>query len=169
MNIQQEDVKCLFEYHKDGYLINKKRRANCVVVGVRAGHLDSNGYRYIKVSRKLHLEHRLIFLWHHGYLPEFIDHINGISNDNRIENLREATISQNQFNKGIGKANTSGFKGISKNHNRWMAQVTVNGKRKYVGNYGTKEDAAHAYDIAAKKIYGDYARTNEMEGVFACR
>ena len=80
------DVKQLFDYKK-GKLFWKSGR--------RAGHLRPDGYRYIVIEKKTYLEHRLIWLYNYGYLPKEIDHINGSGKDNRIENLRSCTHSQN--------------------------------------------------------------------------
>jgi hypothetical protein len=97
--LTQEKVKELFEY-RDGALFLKNRTTDSIGRSVKhlngkiAGTPDSSGYLQTKINGKLHLNHRLIFLMFNGYLPSFVDHINGKRSDNRIENLRSATISQ---------------------------------------------------------------------------
>ena len=104
-------------------------------------------------------EHRLIWLYHHGVWPkDQIDHINGVKDDNRIENLRECTHQQNQFNrKSYGK--TSPYKGVHwcKRDKRWVAQYKYKSKQYYVGYYETEEEAAEAYRKATEHLHKDYA------------
>jgi len=91
-----------------------------------------------------------------------VDHINGDTLDNRKCNLRPATRSQNAMNSSKGKRrNTSSrFKGVSKKATRWIAQITVDKKRKQIGSFSTEEEAARAYDRHAKNHYKDFARLN---------
>ena len=126
----------------------------------------SNGYRYGKFKSKMHLEHRLIWLYHYGTWPKGdLDHISGIRDDKRIENLREATRQQNMLNrKSWGK--TSKFKGVCwyKQSNKWKAQYGYKGKVYYLGYYATELEAAKAYREATEQLHGEYAnyRLNEV-------
>jgi len=86
-----------------------------------------------------------------------IDHRNQIRHDNRWENLREATASQNRFNGGLDANNTSGFRGVFFQANKWRAQITVNGKRRHLGYYETREAASKAYLAAAQHFAGEFA------------
>jgi hypothetical protein len=106
-----------------------------------------------------------VFLYHHGYIPDYIDHINGDSLDNRIENLREATQSLNGANSKLAKSNTSGFKGVTwrKDTKKWMAQITKNKKHYNLGSFENIEAAATAYRIAAEKLFGEFARPEKRE------
>jgi hypothetical protein len=94
----------------------------------------------------------------------FIDHINGNGLDNQMHNLRFATNSQNQGNRGAPINNTSEFKGVSyaKRLNRYRASITVDGKYIGLGYYNTAADAGHAYNVAANKYFGEYARLNML-------
>jgi hypothetical protein len=93
----------------------------------------------------------------------FIDHINGEKLDNRKSNLRFCNNSQNLANRGKTKLNTSGYKGVSKTYStspkQWRARI----QHKHIGRFYTKEEAALAYNKAAIKIYGEYAKLNEVK------
>lgn len=89
-----------------------------------------------------------------------IDHINENGADNRRGNLRPATRSQNAANRGKPCNNTSGYKGVVRDKRRWRAEVHTMGKIHHVGCFDTPEEAAIAYDIKAKELFGEYARPN---------
>ena len=103
-------LKELFDYDKEtGNLIWKRKPSTKIKVGDIAGTLKDNGYIYVGINHNSYRAHRLIFLMHKGYLPKTIDHINRDKLDNRIENLRPATVSQNSMNRDISSKNTSGY------------------------------------------------------------
>lgn len=121
----------------------------------------SGGYHVGKVNYKLCMAHRVIWALVHGHWPENdIDHINGYRADNRLANLREATRSQNNVNSGVRADNTSGFKGVhfNKQQGKWQAQVYRNGKSKHLGFFVAAAEAGKAYQEAAKRVYGEFAR-----------
>jgi len=89
---------------------------------------------------------------------ELIDHKNGVKNDNRWDNLREASLSENQANSGIRRHNQSGAKGVSKSRNLWEARICFHGKHVRLGRYATKEEAHSAYRKAAAETHGEFAR-----------
>lgn len=89
-----------------------------------------------------------------------IDHINGNKLDNRKENLRHATRSQNQANKTKYKNNKSGYKGVRFAKGGWIAQITKDRKTTHIGFYKTAEEAAKAYDEKAKEIHRGFALLN---------
>lgn len=91
-----------------------------------------------------------------------VDHINGNGLDNRRANLRICSRKENLGNQRVRTNNTSGFKGVYW-HNRakkWCAQITENEHGRHQGLFQTKEEAARAYDLAAKNLYGDFAKLN---------
>ena len=91
---------------------------------------------------------------------ELVDHIDTNPLNNRRDNLRLANTAQNAMNKGKPSNNTSGFKGAHyhKLNRVWEAAITVNGKQKHLGNFGTAEEAYEAYCKAAKQYFGEFAR-----------
>jgi hypothetical protein len=86
----QEQAHELFDY-KDGVLYWKVRPAYNIKKNSRAGSRHHSNYIYISINKSSIAEHRIIFLMHHGYLPEQVDHIDNDRTNNRIENLRKAT------------------------------------------------------------------------------
>lgn len=127
-----------------------------------AGFVAGNGYRYLKVGAKKKLAHRMAWLYHFGAEPDgLVDHINGNRLDNRIENLRIATFSQNAANAKLHVHNTSGLKGASwmPKRGKWQATITVQNKQLNLGYYKTKEEAHDAYMRAAEKHQGEFAHS----------
>ncbi|MBU9563063.1 HNH endonuclease [Burkholderia multivorans] len=135
--------------------------------GTVAGREDSDGYRRIHIpSIGMIGVHRLIFLLHHGFLPEFVDHIDGNPRNNRIENLRAATRHENAWNVKTPRANTSGRKGVYhlKPSGKWQVSIRVNCKLKYIGVFNTFEEACIARDQAEQEFHGEYRRSSESVG-----
>lgn len=106
--------------------------------------------------------HRLVWFYHHGRMPTMVDHINGNTRDNRIENLRECTAAQNQYNSSKKRNNAAGHKGVVFHRNcqsrPWQAKIAKAGRVFSLGYYATKEEAADAYAAGAIKHAGEFAR-----------
>jgi len=155
--ISKEFLHQLFEY-KDGVLYWKIKWSDKVVVGNPVGHIK-NGYLGTKINKIDYRNHRLIFMMHHGYMPKIIDHIDGNPLNNKIENLREATSSQNGYNKKISKANTSGKKGVcwKKDKSKYKVELTINSKPTFLGYYKDYELACLVADEARNKYHGEFA------------
>ncbi len=135
------------------------------LVGRSAGSVDFNGYIRIMINNKACAAHRMAWLYCYGFLPRNpyeIDHINGIKSDNRLSNLRLATHSYNMANTELRSTNTSGKKGVCwhKQGKKWIAQITVNSKRIYLGLFDTIEEAHATYCHAAKEHFGQFARVD---------
>jgi len=90
------------------------------------------------------------------------DHISGNRLDNRKQNLRPATRSQNLMNKGMQSNNQSGYRGVHwfKHASLWTAKIQKNRQVTHLGYFHTPEEAAHAYDGAARELFGEFARLN---------
>lgn len=133
-------------------------------LGQETGYKHSTGCVFLSVNRKKLKAHRVAFLLMTGAWPEKeIDHINGNAADNRWENLREVTRSQNCCNTKLSKKNKTGAKGVF--HVRregrkdvWMANIAMNGVRTFLGHFQTKEEAAAAYQAASRELHGEFAR-----------
>jgi hypothetical protein len=157
--MNQQDLLDRFEY-KDGSLFYKQSQG-CMRQGTEAGSPDKDGYLKTLINRKPYRVHRLVFMMHHGYLPELLDHIDGDPQNNRIENLRPATYSQNNLNRGKHKRNTSGYKGVTwvATAGRYSSRLAIDGKRLFLGYFDTPEEAHKAYCIAAQEHQPNYVRT----------
>ena len=119
---------------------------------------DSKDFYAVRSNRCIRM-HREIMNAKSG---QFVDHRNGNTLDNRRSNLRFCTPSQSQMNRGIPPNNTSGYRGVfrDKRSGKWRAAIKINYKQIRLGNFIIKEDAARAYDTAAKKYHGEFARLN---------
>lgn len=109
--------------------------------------VSNYGYRVGTIDGKLFQAHRIIFAMHHGEWPEDqIDHINGVRRDNRIVNLRAVSHAENGRNQSMRKNNKSGVTGVywHKRDWKWVAQIKVNCRNKYLGLFDTIDEAAAA-------------------------
>jgi hypothetical protein len=139
LQISQEYVLSAFDY-QDGQLIRKIGRKG--EIGAVAGCIHKGtGYIHIKIKAKAFKAHRLIFLYHNGYLPDLIDHIDGNKLNNRIENLREASKQENCQNQKVRLTNSSGVKGVSWHqiNKKWKVALCKNYKSYYFGTYEDRE------------------------------
>jgi hypothetical protein len=156
-------INTLFHY-SDGQLIWKVSPCNSVRIGDVAG-FERGPYLALIYMRKKYMLHRIIFLLHHGFLPDCIDHIDRDKRNNRIENLRQVTFSQNQMNRGKQKNNTSGFKGVSwhSDISKWGASIKIDKKQKHLGYFQTAEAAYQSYLDSSQIFHGIY-RPIELGG-----
>lgn len=168
--LTQEYLKEILDYDlESGILVWKRREEsnrhdkmwNTTNAGKRAGELKIIGYRYIGINRNRYLEHRIIWLWMIGVLPTYeIDHINGIRDDNRWKNLREANSGEQKQNKSKQSNNTSGYTGVyfNKAVKKYHAKINVKRKQISLGYFDNIEDANQCY-IDAKRKYHTFQPT----------
>ena len=120
--------------------------------GRRAGWVNGRGYRYITIDGLDYSASRLAWLWVHGCMPsKQIDHANRCKDDNRIENLRECTNAENCQNRRPVK-NKLGLTGVYYDRGGYIARITINDRRIYLGKYSTAQ-LAHAAYVRAKRQY----------------
>lgn len=151
----QAELMDILDYNpKTGNFVWKLSMGKKVHAGDRAGTIDDKGYIVIRARRKAHKAHRLAWLFVYGSLPPGLDHKNRVRCDNRIDNLRIATPSQNAANR---KCRSGGLKGACFTKGRWQAGATKNGRSVYGGRYDSEIEAHMAYTDLARKLHGEYA------------
>jgi hypothetical protein len=132
--------------------------------GETTGSPNNHGYIKVGVLRHKFTAHRLAFALHYGRWPNGqIDHIDHDRANNKITNLREVTEMQNHQNAAKRSDNTSGYKGVSRVNRKiktWQASIKSGGKQKFLGTFLTAEEAACAYDSAARELHGEHACLN---------
>ena len=157
--VDDADYECLNQYKWHAQIIRKYGRPD-LVYAARAVRDDSkrSGKRRVYMHRAIS-----------GCTP-LVDHKNGNGLDNQRSNLRPATVGQNKVNQVfISKGTTSKYKGVRrvKGHvsKPWIATIMTSGISTYLGYFANEEDAARAYDEAAMRIHGEFARFNFPEAV----
>jgi HNH endonuclease/AP2 domain len=160
--LTQARLRELLDYNPEtGVFVWKMKASMRTKIGSVAGSSHCGRYLQVKVQTKKYLMHRLAWFYSYGVWPaNEIDHINGNKIDNRLDNLREASRSQNEANKFIRIDSASRIKGVcwKKQNKKWKAEICVNKKRIYLGYYDTSEDAQAAYCAAACLHFGEFAR-----------
>lgn len=157
-SITQEFIKDIFNYDPETGVFTFKKDRGYKKSGSVAGYIQ-NGYVRIEIDGKSFSAHRLAWIFTYGHPPTGqIDHANMVRSDNRILNLRDCSVSQNQFNVGIRSDNTSGFKGVSWNssYKKWIASARMFGKKKHLGSFDSLEKAVNAYREFAKNNHGEF-------------
>jgi hypothetical protein len=126
--------------------------------------LHSNGYVYADRGHLRVALHRLVA---GAGERDVADHVNGDPLDNRTCNLRLATRGQNGANAGpnrLKSGKTSQYKGVSwaTAKNKWLANIHVNGRTRYLGRFDDEKEAARVYNRAAVEAWGEFARLNDV-------
>lgn len=160
--ITKELLHSLFEY-RDGELYHRKA-IGPKKAGAKAGSRKADGVSHVRVEGSMQLVHRMVFLMHHGYLPEMVDHINRDRSDNRIENLRAATHAQNAYNSIARVDSTSKIKNVNYNSRlkKWQVRVQANKQRFHAGCFDTLEKAEKMAIELRNKLHGEFARHGNL-------
>lgn len=165
--LTQERLKELLYYNSETgdftWRVSKSARAK---IGTIAGSFDAKGYRQIRTDGKLNLAHRLAWLYSYGAFPigerSFIDHIDGNPANNRLNNLRVCSQTENQRNRGSNSNNKTGFKGVSwhKAAKSFCAQIVhpMTKKKECYYGYATPEEASVVYQAKSVEYYDEFHR-----------
>lgn len=146
----------LVDYNQyTGWLTWKIKKARSrVKIGCRAGYRHNSGYRYVKIDGHNYLEARLIFFWMTGRWPDpEIDHENRIRDDNRWENLREATSTENKVNRPNKKL--AGIR-LSKNGTKFEAYASLKHRHLHLGSFDTLEEAISVRNDFMNTNFGEF-------------
>ena len=150
LRLTVELLRQLLHYSPETGLFYWRVSTGGVAEGTEAGTWQGNGYRKIKIDGVPHRAHRLAWLYVHGEHPAGeIDHRNGNPADNRISKLRQASRAENARNTNR-RNRRSGFKGVDRHGCKWRARIDVDGTGILIGTFSTPEEAAAAYDDAAR-------------------
>ena len=147
-----ERLRDLLSYDPETGELRRRINSGNAKAGDIAGGKDEEGYVRVRVNCRKYQSHRLVWLYVHGQWPkQQLDHINGIRDDNRIANLREATNAENAQNKIVGQ-NKAGFTGVrpQSRGKAWRAAISVNGEKVYLGSFS---DPSDAYASAKEKFH----------------
>ena len=155
--ITHEQLLKILHYDVDDGFFRWRVEGRSYLPGDVAGHTNHhNVYVRINIEYKSYQAHQLAWFYMTGEWADTIDHRDTDTRNNRWNNLRKATASQNLANSSLTVRNTTGFKGVSIRYGKFRA--TCRGKD--IGNFGAAEEAARAYDTEARKQFGEFARTN---------
>ena len=156
----ERTLLALLRIEDDGVAYWTESPGRRVAAGAQAGSVCKLGYVVVQHRRKLFKLHRLIFLHHHGYLPEMVDHIDGNPTNNRVSNLRAATRVLNMRNARRPANNTSGVKNVywHRPSSRWLVTLRVERKSIYFGCFLTLEEATAVAEQARVDTFGEFAR-----------
>lgn len=177
----QERLRELFDYSDESYVlcgktfagglrvrkrVDRLGRANVRYAGAFAGTVRTgDGRVQLAVDGKIYELNRLIWVWHFGAISQglIVDHTDRDIFNNRIDNYRLGTVSQNNCNRKKGLGCSSTHKGVYLNtRGKWCAQIKINGKVTYLGVYEGEDEAARARNRALV-LHGDFAVMNEVE------
>ena len=161
MKLTQERLKHCLDYDPEtGVFTWANPTVNSVKRGDIAGRLNTAGHRQIMVDTVRYVSAKLAVLWMTGTMPPAeVDHKNMVKSDDRWDNLRLASHSQNMANKSACRTNKLGVKGVHRTgRGKYHAQLCINGQKIHLGDHDTVEMAHAAYVDAARMYHGEFAR-----------
>jgi hypothetical protein len=149
--ISHDELLRLFSYNeKTGVFTNRE-------TGKPLWKSYKNYYRRITINGVSYAEHRLAWFYVFGKWPGELDHIDRVKYHNSIDNLREATGSQNMANMGLRLDNRTGIKGVDLHRGKFRAQIRRGGRKITLGSYPTPEEASRIYQAACIDLHGEFA------------
>jgi hypothetical protein len=153
----------VLDYNQEtGVLRWNVNKSSTAMKGSIAGcnHKNKNGreYIHIRIDGKQYLGHRIAYLYVHGYMPKEVDHKDNNGLHNWIDNLREATHAQNNWNKDKKSNNNSGYKGVSMYRRNWRAEIQVNKVRYCKKGFETPELAYQWYCEKSRELHREFSR-----------
>lgn len=162
--LTQERLKEVLHYDPDSGIFTWAVNRSNVRRGDIAGSVGQRGYIKLSVDGVLYPAHRLAFLYMTGEFPKFVDHKDRVTSNNKWENLRDCTHSQNICNTAFRSDNTAGYKGVSwhKASGKYQARIMENGIPHHLGVFTCPREAAHAYNVAAIRLHGEFAVLNPI-------
>lgn len=148
----------LFLYDSDTGNLVWKTTTWKVKAGDRAGYITDKGYLRVSVDGVRIYAHRIVWAIHHGEWPtSHIDHKNLIKSDNRIDNLRQASVIANAQNRLVRSDSAVHMKGVGIKDGRYRSRIKVNGSEKSLGRYATAEEAYEVYCLASDMLHGEFS------------
>lgn len=153
IDIDQKTLKILVNYNPHTGIFTRLNYKRLSKYGDRADTPHNKGYRQVSIENRAFLAHRLAWLYMTGKWPKnLIDHKDGVKDNNKWENLREATNSQNRHNSKVHRNNISGIKGVYKIKGKYRVIIGL-------GTFDTLEEASNVYKKAAIKLHGEFYKT----------
>jgi len=151
-----DNLKDCYSYDSETGLFTRIKPSQGAHVGRVCKTKNNNGYILVVLMSQPYLAHRLAWLYVYEEMPKgFIDHINGIKTDNRIDNLREVTNAENIQNQTKPrKDNTTGYLGVyNADGNKFFARIKANSTIHHLGTFDTAEQASNAYLEAKRRLH----------------
>lgn len=156
-----EYVRQILHYDPETGIFTRRYKSQKTPAGGILGTPREDGYLIFRIGKFVYRTHRVAWLYMTGVWPKnTIDHVNLNRSDNRWCNLREATWSQNNANRGSDIRNKTGIKGVglSRSGKKFIANIRRRGTNKYLGTFDCPAAAHFAYLIEAHKEFGEYSR-----------
>lgn len=158
--LTQEEVKYWFRY-KDGKVYWIRSPNTKILVGTEAGcisYINKKPYRRITLHDKGYSTAKIVFLLHHGYFPKKIFYVDGNTMNTDFINIRASVDSLTSYCTNVTRSKT-GYRNVyyEKRRSKYIVSLIVDKKNRFIGYYENIDDAKEAYNLAARKIYGDFA------------